>query len=456
MLTAKKRRLVLLLAPAGVALGAVLYLWLQQPPGPLEKIHERGTIRILTRNAPTTYYEGREGPEGYEYELTQAFAEALGVQAEYRFLDSVDAIVEAVAAGEADLAAAGITRTPTREARGRFGPSYMDIAEQVVCRRGGPRPDSVNELTDVSVLVAAGTSYIETLEQLREALPELTWEATGELSTEQIMQAVWEGKADCTVADSTIVAINRRYYPELTVEFDLSAQQSLAWFLPPDAARLQSRLDKWFGNVKEGGLLDILYRRYYGYAEIFDFVDIRAFKRRIEKRLPRYRTLFEQAGERHGIPWDLLAAQAYQESHWSPRAVSPTGVRGIMMLTRRTARSLDVTDRVDPAQSIDGGARYLRRMIQRVPDSVVAEDRLWFALAAYNIGMGHIHDARRLAEKLGRNPDRWSDMTEVLPLLTQEKYYTTLKYGYARGTEPVLYVRRIRNYRDILRQALQL
>jgi membrane-bound lytic murein transglycosylase F len=443
----------LALLAAAIILLIIVIAWPTSDPV-LSQIRDDGQIRIITRNAPTTYYEGRDGPEGYEFELTQAFAEHLGVEVEYRLVDNVDEILRLTAAGEVHLAAAGLTRTDTRRERGLFGPGYMTVAEQVVCRRGGQHPDSVEDLADVELKVTGGTSYINTLKQLQAGNPALTWETADDLSTEQIMQQVWKREVDCTIADSNIVAINRRYYPELTVEFDLSPKRELAWFLPPEAYALQDELESWFAQISKSGYLDELEQHYYGHVEIFDFVDTRAFKRRINNRLPAYKPLFKQAEQRHGIPWDLLAAQAYQESHWNPQARSPTGVRGIMMLTRNTAGSLDVTNRLDPAQSIDGGARYLKRMMGRVPDSVVEEDRLWFALAAYNVGMGHIHDARTLAKRQHRDPDRWIEVAEMLPLLTQEKYYKTVKYGYARGTEPVLYVQRIRNYRDILRQTL--
>ena len=146
----------------------------------------------------------------------------------------------------------------------------------------------------------------------------------------------------------------------------------------------------------------------------------------------------------------LLAAQAYQESHWNRRAKSPTGVRGIMMLTLTTAKEMGVESRLDAAQSIMGGAKYLYQQQKRIPESVTGQDRWWQALAAYNVGMGHLNDARMLARKLDLDPDNWLELRGVLPLLSQKKYYSELKYGRARGTEPVTYVNRVRNYQNIL------
>lgn len=178
------------------------------------------------------------------------------------------------------------------------------------------------------------------------------------------------------------------------------------------------------------------------------------FFRHVDTRLPKYRPFFKQAGHRFGIPWTLLAAQGYQESHWNPRAVSPTGVRGIMMLTRLTSSTVGIRNRIDPLQSIRGGARHLARLLKYLPAEIQDPDRTWIALAAYNVGMGHVKDARILAKRSGKDPNRWTDLKEVLPLLAKKKYYRTLPHRFARGWEPVTYVERIRRY-HILLQAQQ-
>jgi len=186
--------------------------------------------------------------------------------------------------------------------------------------------------------------------------------------------------------------------------------------------------------------------------------DIERFDVHVQTRLPRYRAHFEDAGKRHKIPWELLASQAYQESRWDRHAISPTGVRGIMMLTRTTAASLGIENRLDPYKSIDGGARYFAHLENQIPKHIQKPDRTWIALAAYNVGLGHIKDARKLARIFNKNPDSWEDLKTVLPLLSQKKYYRNpeynLQYGYARGNEPVRYVQRILAYRVLLEKYL--
>lgn len=216
--------------------------------------------------------------------------------------------------------------------------------------------------------------------------------------------------------------------------------------------KLQQALDQWMSGFKESGGLNDLLERYYGHLDDFDYVDTRRFRNKIRTTLPKYSRWFRLAAKKHKLDWMLLSAVSYQESHWNPRAKSPTGVRGMMMLTLSTAGQLGVDSRLDPESNIYAGARYLAELRDRLPDSIKEPERTWMALAAYNMGYGHLDDVRILTRSLGKDPDRWVDVEAVLPLLSQRKYYKSLKHGYARGYEAVQYVTRIREYRDILRK----
>jgi len=419
----------------------------------LDTILDRGELIVLTRNAPTTYYYGPDDREGYDYDLVMAYAEHLGVDVRFEVKISVDEVLGALAVGKGHIAAAGLTKTDARKEEFLFGPSYFQVQQQLVCRRGNAVPGSVKEMADVSIEVTASSSYVERLEELSEKEPGLAWLET-DRTTEQILERVWRGDVECAVADSNIVNINRRYLPELVVAMPLTDSEDIAWALPKGAEDLKNSIHKWYAEVEEE-LSPVLYGRYYAHVEIFDYVDTARFKRRIRERLPNYKEYFVEAGEQYGIDWKLLAAMAYQESHWDPHARSPTGVRGMMMLTLRTAGQLGVDNRLDPRQSIIGGARYFANLHERVPEEVEEPDRTWIALAAYNVGMGHVFDARGLARDLGKNPDSWVEFSRVLPLLSYPQYYRNLRYGYARGNEPVRYVSRIRNYYDILRNEVE-
>ncbi|MDH3326010.1 MAG: membrane-bound lytic murein transglycosylase MltF [Gammaproteobacteria bacterium] len=420
----------------------------------LDKIRAKGQLDILIRNAPTIMYEGRNGKVGLEYDLISDFAEHLDVTPNFIVKSDTVGILQGFINGEADIATAGLTQTTVREKIFYFGPQYQSVEQQVVCRRDSIVPATPSDLKNTRLWVTAASSYVGTLKQLKEADPELSWNETDAYDSEQLLQHVWEKKIDCTVADSNIVSINRRYYPELVVAFNITDPEPHAWLLPMGASDLQKVLNQWFEFYKSSGELQATLERNFGYVDSFDYVDTQHFKKQIVKRLPIYKKHFQNAAKKEGLPWTLIAAQSYQESHWRARAKSPTGVRGIMMLTLPTAREVGVKRRLDPKTSIFGGTKYLKKLIRSLPLEIQEPDRTWFALAAYNVGMGHMKDARKLAVELNKDPNIWNEMAEVLPLLAQKKYYKELKYGYARGREPVLYVKRIRNFQDILEREM--
>ena len=413
---------------------------------------------VLTRNAPTTLYEGREGRSGPEYDLVRAFAEHNNWTVRFVVKNSIKEVVEGIQKGEGDIAAAGLTRTEQRQKQGiLFGPDYFEVQQQVVCRRNsGGIPKTKADLVGKNIQIIASSSYEESLNELKKEFPELQWVSVEDKDTEQLLEAVWLRKIDCTLADSNIVSINRRYFPELVVAFPLSEVQPYAWMLKPGMEGLSVVIEKWLKEAEDSGKIAQIKDRYYGHVELFDYVDMRKFAERVSIRLPKYKALFEVESQKNGFDWKLIAAQAYQESHWNPKAKSPTGVRGLMMLTRTTAKAIGVSNRMDPEQSIRGGVTYLRKVFDQLPDEVQGEDRIWFALAAYNIGLGHLRDAQQLALRESRNPNRWVDIQAVLPLLSQKAYYKTLKYGYARGREPIRYVQRIRSYREVLTRLIDM
>ena len=437
------RRAALALVAALVTLLAACAPPEPPPPPP------RTTIEVVTRNSPTTLYEGRDGePAGLEYELVTAFAEAHGLVVEWEVRHGIGEILEAVSAGEVDLAAAGLTRTAARANAFLTGPAYQQIEEMVVCHRRA-HVRRIDDLFGKRIRVIADSSYVETLRRLKPSYPGLMWSTTEEESTEQLLQQVADREIDCTVADSNIVALDRRWLPQLRTPFALGDAEQLAWFVSERGADLVEPLEAWFDELSASGRLQELLDRYYGHTRRFDSYDTSVFFRRVESRLTEFEELFQTAEVETGLDWRLLAAVAYQESHWDPGAISETGVRGIMMLTEVTAEELGV-DRLDPADSVLGGARYLSELIERMPTYIGEPDRTWMALAAYNVGYSHLEDARKLAIEVGHNPNTWAGLRRTLPLLSQPKYYRNLEHGYARGNEPVVFVEQIRNYYDLL------
>lgn len=407
---------------------------------------------VATRNSATTWYlDQDEQPAGPEHDLVEAFAREQGWEVDWRLMDSTSEVLEALKLGQVHLAAAGLTHLPERDAQLAPGLVHSQVVQQVVCHREDrPLPREPAELADVDLRVTADSSYVETLETMAATQPSITFQADARRSTEVLLTQVALRKQECTIADSNIVRVLRRHWPHLEVAMDVGPGQQTGWYAPKNQAAVAQQSRDWRESEAGQRAFERMQERYYDYIGKFDFVDLRALNRRLDKRLPRYQDEFIQAAEQTGMPADLLAAMAYQESHWDPEAVSPTGVRGLMMLTQSTAKSLGVENRLDPVESIHGGARYLADRHELLPEEIPEPDRTYLALASYNIGRAHLLDARKLARQLGKNPDSWADMREVLPLKADKRYYPQTKYGYARGYEPVHYVQRIRNYRDVI------
>lgn len=422
-------------------------------PPPQAPPSDTQPLVVVTRNAATAYRLDTKGvPTGPEVDLIQAFAKARGVQVQWIVKDSTEAVLSTLDRGQAHLAAAGLTRTSGRDQRFRAAGPYRDITEELVCQRNALHVQSLAEVpASTTIRVAAGTSYVETLRRLQAAEQVADFEVVNHRSTERLLREVAEKGGFCTVADSTIVAINRRTLPHLDVVTQVGKPKQLVWYAAEGFDALAGAAREWLASAEGRAAVDAMSDRYYDYIPDFDFVDLRALNRRVETRLPRYKPLFLKAAQQTRLAPDLLAALSYQESHWDPEARSRTGVRGLMMLTERTADYLGV-DRLDPSQAIEGGARYLAEQRDRLPEHIPEPDRSYLALAAYNVGRAHLLDARTLARQLGRNPDSWADMRDILPLLTEPRYYKRLKYGYARGHQPVYYVQRIRNYQDVIRR----
>lgn len=423
-----------------------------EQPSRLEQLREEGTLRVITRNTPTTYYQGRHGDTGLEYELSKRFANSLDVELEMITSPTLDDLYRQLIDGKGPhIAAAGLTANPNRAEQVHFAQAYLQVTPQVVYRRGDRQPRGIEDLYDRRITVLKGSALADQLRQLQIEHPQLVFEESDSLETVDLLRMVNDGEIDYTVVYSNELVVNQGFYPALHVGFDLGPAQPMAWALTggEDQSLLQE-VNRFFDRIRADGTLDQLLERFYGHADVLDYVGARAFARHMQQRLPRFEQLFRQSADQHGMDWRLLAAMGYQESLWDPDARSPTGVRGLMMLTLPTARFVGVTNRVDPAQSIAGGARYLVWVRDQLSTDIPEPDRTWFALAAYNVGLGHLDDARILTRNNGRDPNRWIDVKDHLPLLSKKQWYSQTRYGYARGAEPVHYVQNIRRYYEIL------
>lgn len=421
------------------------------PPDLLTQVKKLGVLRVVTRNSPNAFFSGaNDEPEGPEYELVRRFAEDLGVRLILTPRRKFPDIYAMVFNGQADIAAAALTVPQHPMEDMSYGPVYQRIREHLIYRRGGFKPRSLAEVGNRHLEVAAGSSHARNLHEQRSLLPTLAWVENGNTETLELLEKVANGEIDFTIADSNEFAQARDANPELAVAFDFAGEQQLAWGLSSRDDSLMNEVRRYFARVAIRGDLSEIMKRYYGRGERLQFVGARGVMRHIQGRLPMLREWFEAAGTSVGEDWRLLAAIGYQESKWDPSAASNNGAVGVMQLTEQTAMRVKVANRADPRTNIFGGARYLKQVRDLIPDHVPEPDRTWFALASYNVGYGHLEDARILTQRMGRDPDSWQDVRDFLPMLAQERWYSQAEHGYARGWEPVRYVDNVRGYRDLL------
>ena len=416
-------------------------------PSFLDRVLAAGELTVVTRNSPTTFYfGGADEQQGIEFELARRFADYLGVELRIYASDRLQSLIPEVVAGRADIAAGGLGLDASKFNRADFGPGYRPVEQLLIYRMGRRRPKTLEDVANTRIEAVAGSMASTVLAEEFGRNEDLEWISRTSASTETLVRRVVAEQIDYAVVPSSEFAVLRHYYPEALSAFSIGTGTELAWALPQNAPSLKEAVSAFFAEISATGELAKVLAQDQHSAHEFDFVGSRAFVRHLHQRYPRYHEYFRLAALETGLDWRLVAAIAYQESHWDASAVSPTGVRGLMMLTERTAGMVGISDRSDPWESILGGARYFERVLDKFPNRIPEKDRLWLATAAYNIGFGHVEDARIITEIQGGDPDSWDDVKLRLPLLADEAWHTRVKRGYAAGRVPVGYVANVRRY----------
>ncbi|MEW6164155.1 MAG: membrane-bound lytic murein transglycosylase MltF [Pseudomonadota bacterium] len=431
--------------PLGLVLLALLFAGCSRldPPGPGQPlVVGLPTDPVFQQLAPPT-----EGMEGFSRDLTGLFAETLGVEIRYVTAPDYPAMQEMVRTGEVHFAAALPARYGDPELR--YSPPLRETRQVVVQHSTALPTDRPEQLAGREITVLPGAPQIQVLKSMNIAPPPLIVERPG-IDELELLADVERRRHDLAATDDLHYTVAANFHPDLSVALELPGTLAYVWAFHAENDALREQAARFIEQVRQDGTLRRLDDRYFGHIRRLDARDIAAFLEQMRTRLPDYRQDFQEAQEITGIDWRLLAALAYQESKWDPLATSYTGVRGIMMLTEDTADRLKVSNRLDPKQSIRAGAKYLAMLMDELPEEIKPPDRLWFALAAYNLGMGHLRGARSFAPGLNRDPNSWADMKQVLPLMARPEYYTRLKSGRARGGEAVILTENIRNYFDVL------
>ncbi len=416
----------------------------------LDAIRARGELRVVTLNLPTCYYLGAQGSEGLEFDLARAYAARLGVTLTMYALDNEEAMQAELVAGRADIAAASLTDTPDWSRVADAAQPYARIPQLVVYHRSRVQPRDTLQLEAAKLAVRAGSPQERILQRLKSTVaPTLQWVETAPSSADPV-EDVDAGGADYAISDAREFSFAHHLYPNVRVGFALPEARPVQWLVRHGAPDLLASVNIFFHDLEASGALARLVQQSSGDTRRFAYEESREFQTHLGDRLPAYRSWFEQAAARSGTDWRLLAAIGYQESKWDARAESGDGAIGVMMLTADTAHAMGIKDRSNPQQSIFAGARYLARVRAMIPERVPEPDRTWLTVASYNVGFGHLEDARIITQAFGKNPDSWAEVRARLPLLAQERWYARARRGYARGWEPVQYVDRIQRYLRLL------
>jgi membrane-bound lytic murein transglycosylase F len=417
----------------------------ENPSLTLDRIIASGELRFATTEGPVTYYITDQVHTGFEYELANKFADSLGVKLKPVLANNAVDVVSMVANNKVAIGGAALINSVKPEGL-ISGPSYFSVPLQFIYRRGDVRPAQFADMGRKTLNISAYQ-----MQYLREKYPHMNWNVYRDKDVGYLLRMVHTGKIKSTIADSHFVNIYKHLYPDIRVAFDITSPQPVAWLFKNTDGKLNKAVVNFFNELNSSGDLESMMERYFGHLVAFDYVDTVTFLTRVKKRLPEYKHLFIRTANNYHLDWTLLAAISYQESHWNPSARSPTGVRGLMMLTQDTAEHMGINNRQDPAQSINGGARYFRQLFNKLPERIVQPDRTWLVLAAYNAGFQHIESARVMTQINGGDPDRWSDVRKTLLLFAGDKIISGQNTTNVRWNEPVRYVRNIRKYHDILR-----
>ncbi len=410
---------------------------------------QRGELVVAVRADPVFYQQ--EGPDGeatgLAHDLVAEFAEELGVKVRFVIARDHTELLDLVRKGKVHFAAT----VPAIQGADdlRFTPPFRESRLLVAQNADSLPHDDLASLAGHPIEVLPASPEAQSLQQLRADPPlrPLEVDAADELA---LLARVADRRAELAATDAVHFDVASNFYPELSIALELPQKAAYVWAFYAQDTALLAKATAFLERVRADGTLARLDDRYFGHIKRINSYGVTQFVHDIQTLLPHYQAEFQQAQEITGIDWRLLASLAYQESKWNPLATSPTGVRGLMMLTEDTADRMHVTNRLDPVQAIRAGAMYLADIRDGLPEEIQEPDRTWLALAAYNLGQGHLNGARQFAVGMKRDADSWYDMKRVLPLMARPEYYARLKSGRARGGEAVIMVENIRSYYDIL------
>ena len=417
----------------------------------LKQIKSNGILRIALVADPPHYFPNKVKKRGYDFELVSHYAKSIDVELEIIKTNTSNEIIFLLNQGKVDIGILG--SSPEFDQKNIENVvTYNNSKWYVIGNRANRQlPKSIDSIEPNTMIVANGSNASFILHSIEEDYSSLLWDELKNTNVRSILERINENHSKISIISEDIYVYYQYLFPETKKIFVLPIKYPSRWLVKNNnnLSFLYS-INSFFNKYKQNGKLEKIGKTYYEHLNAFDYVDIRYYLKRIDKKLPKYKKYFVEAAKNSALDARIIAAVSYQESHWNRKARSPTGVRGMMMLTLDTAKRVGVKNRLNAKQSIFGGAKYLKILYESFSNTIEEPDRLWFTLAAYNIGLGHVEDARTITKSQGDNPNSWIDVEKHIPKLSQKKWYKKTRHGFARGYEPIEFVRRVRRYYDIL------
>jgi len=419
--------------------------------GDLSELKQHKVLRLITRNNAASYFLWKGELMGFEYELFKRFAKEQGLRLQVVVAPSHEEMIPMLLRGEGDLIGTLLTPNEARKQQGViFSRPYLFTSRQLVGRSDEAEMNDVSDLSGRGLVVRRTSDYWQTAQKLINqgiALKLLT--APENMETEEIIDRVAQNEYDLTLADSVVLDLELTWRDDikgmLTVEED---QQPIAVALRPEDKELKTALDAFIKKDYRGLHYNISHKKYFQSPHGIGTRQTQRIQQASPGHISPFDDLVKKHADEFGFDWRLILAQMYFESRFDPDRKSWVGARGLMQVMPRTAKAhgFDSKKLSDPETGIEAGVVYLDWLRDRFPGDLNVRDRLWFALASYNAGLGHVRDARRLARQQGWNPDKWfGHVDRAMLLLAKPEYHKKSKHGYVRGSEPVNYVRNINN-----------
>ncbi len=443
----------------------------EEEVGDLQQILDRGVLRASTNYNSTNYFVYRGEPMGFHLELLQLFARQLGVQLELFISNDLDEHFACLTAVEdpCDLIAQDLTVTHSRSRFLQFTVPHSQT-RQVLVQRKPERwyqmhPNELEshmlrnqlDLAGQTIHVQRNSAFVPRLKSLMEEIGDTIFIMERPEDTEQLIEMVANGEISFTVSDENLARLNQHYYSMIDVRTPVSFMQNLSWAVRPGAMELLDTLNMWLSDFRRTRQYALLYNKYYHNPRSV-YIAKSALHSLGGGQISVFDEYFRQYAGIVGWDWRLIASLSYQESRFDPTAVSWAGAFGIMQLMPSTAEQFSVEPDSPVPEHIRAGVNYLRWLDRTLSAHIEDdEERVKFVLASYNVGIGHVLDARRLAEKYGRDPNIWREHVDYFVRnKSKPKYYLdpVVRYGYARGQEPYNYVKEILerygHYRNVL------